>query len=650
MIVQEVVTRVWCLAVACMFGLGAVSCIASSADSEEIEISTDLSPLPFERLGAGTVLGDDGCIYVFGGYRYNYTPSQSTTNTVMIYNITTGVTSNGAAMAYSVAWPSCVKLPDGRIVVIGGYDSFVGNGTRNVRIYSPQSNSWTTNATAPTNISKASSVLGNNGKVYVFGPTGSDNSTLIYDPVGDSWSYGADLPGGRSRYSSSAVAYNDTAIYVIGGHHITWIWQPPPYPWIPIPTDTNFVDVYNPITDSWTNANPLNTAKHSGGAAIAKDGRIHYYGGQQWIGFYYDDIETLDAATPGASWQVSNSTISKQKAHFGTVADGYGRVFLVGGMEYPAYSGIADVEMLITAEVSEVNEITISSPMDGAGVNGTVEIMVDVKNQHSANVVVVDAYVDDALLESQLGGGATTWTFVWDAAGLDLDSSHDVLVRAFFDDGSVSEDTASYTIVTATTDDNIEERLAQIEENLTAVLLAISDMALSINQLENLTDSVMENLSALQDDLVSVRDDIQEDLSSVQADIADIQSQLDSLAEAVAELESSTEAELSSLSAEVTALSAALDSLTTMVADLQTALDGLTEQPSLDLGEVIDELDALRDALEDLNQTVDEVDESIGEAQEHADDAGNYAMFAMVVALVVLAVLSVEVFVLRKRT
>ncbi|MGB2581933.1 MAG: Ig-like domain-containing protein, partial [Thermoplasmata archaeon] len=537
-----------------MLGLVAVSCIASSAKSEAIEVSTDLPPLPFERLGAGTVLGDDGCIYVFGGYRYNYTWWDTTTNLVMIYNITTGVTSYGTAMAYSVAWPSCAKLPDGRIVVIGGYDSSVNNGTKNVRIFSPKTNSWTTNATAPTNISKAGTALGNEGKVYVFGPAGAQNSTLIYDPVGDAWSYGTDLSSGRDRYSSSAVTYNDTAIYVIGGHRINWIWIPPST-WLPVPTDTNFVDIYSPTTDSWTSGNPMNRAKHSGGAAIAKDGCIHYYGGQQWMGIWYDEIETLDVSAPAANWQVSNYTISKEKAHFGTVADEHGRVFLVGGMEYPAYSGVADVEMLLTAEVSEVNEITISSPADDAGVNGTVEIAVEVKNQHLASVVVVDAYVDEVMLESQLGGGATSWTFVWNATDLDLGSSHDVRVRAFFDDGTVSEDAASYTIITAMTDDTIVERLSQIEDNLTAALLAISDLALSIDTLENLTSTLLENLSSLQDDLVSIRDDIQGDLSSVQAEIVQIQSQLDTLAEAIAELESSTATDLSSLSADVTTLS-----------------------------------------------------------------------------------------------
>ena len=640
--------RISCWGIACLLGLVAMSCVAHPGSSEAIEISTDLPSLAAERLGAGVVLGDDGLIYVFGGYRYNTTTWDSTTNTVMIYNISAGTTSYGTSMSSWVAWPSCAKLTDGRIVVIGGYASAVTNGTKTVRIYNPQTDSWTTNSTAPTNISKAGTSLGTDGKVYVFGPQGSPNSTLIYDPVGDAWAYGADLPGNRDRYSSSVVTYNDTAIYVIGGHRITWVWIPPTT-WLPIPTDTNFVDIYNPVTDSWTSGNPMNTAKHSGGAAIAKDGRIHYYGGQQWIGICYDDIETLDVSVPGASWQVSDYTISKDKAHFGTVADEYGRVFLVGGMEFPTYSGIDDVEMLLTVEVSEVSEIIISSPMDGAGVNGTVEVVVEVKNQHQASVVAVDMYVDDELLESQLGGGATAWTFLWNASDLPLDSNHDVMVRAFFDDGSLSEDEASYVVVAELTDEGIEGILSQIEDELAAVLLNISNLASSVDALESLTGSLLENISTLQDDLASITDDIQGNLSSLQTDIGELQSQLDALADAISELESSTATDLSGLSTDVTSLTEALDILTTTILDLQAAVDALEQQPELNLDEVMDDLESLMDAVEDLNRTVDEVDQSVGQAQGSADNASTYALLAMLVAAFVLVVFAVSTLVLRKR-
>lgn len=645
--IREIVARMLCVLIACILGLTMVSFVMPVASSESIEISTDMPPLPFERLAAGVVLGDDDRIYVFGGYRYNYTSWDTTLNTVMIYNITTGMTTYGSSMASGAAWPSCAKLPDGRIVVIGGYDSAVLNGTKVVRIYNPQTDTWTVNATAPTNITRAGTALGLDGNVYVFGPSGSQNSTLIYDPVNDAWSYGADLYGSRSRYSSSVVTYNETAIYVIGGFHFEMIWVFPPGLWMPYWFDTDYVDVYNPVTDTWTTGPSLNRGKYAGGAALARDGLIHYYGGQQWLGVSYDEIETLEVSTPGATWQLSDYTLSKEKAHFGTVVDEHGRVFVVGGMDYPGSAGIDEVEMLMTAEVSEVNEISIVSPMDGAGVNGTVEIEVEAKNLHAASVVVVDAYVDDVLLESQLGGGATSWTYVWNATELGLDSSHSILVRAFFDDGTVSEDEALYTIAAATTDDDIGARLSQIEENLTAAIEAISGLSVSIVELQNLTSWTLENLSLLQDDLASIRDDLLGNLTQVEEEIGGIQSQLDTLANAIAELESSTATDLSDLSDDLNALSELLDELTATVLDVQTALDGLAQQPGPDLDEVMNDLDSLMDAIEDLNHTVEDIDGMVGDAQVSADDARTYALMATMLAVLVLAVIAASILVLR---
>ena len=637
MCVRKSVARVSCIVLSCMLGLVAMSCTATLGRAEAIEITTGLPPLVQERLGAGTVLGDDGCIYVFGGYQYNYTSFDSTTSTVMIYNITTGMTSFGTGMTTSVAWPSCAKLLDGRIAIIGGYDSTVSNGTKNVRIYSPKTDSWTTNATAPTNISKASTALGSDGKVYVFGPWGSENSTLIFDPVGNAWSYGADLPSGRDRHGSSAVVCNATSIYVIGGHRITWVMTGPST-WVPIPTDTNYVDIYNPVADSWTVASSLNTAKHSGGAALAKDGRIHYYGGQQWIGICYDDIEILDVSSPSASWQVSNSTISTTKAHFGTVADEHRRVFLVGGMEFPSYSGIDDVEMLLTVEVSEISEIVISNPIDGADVNGTVAIEVEVKNQHQASAVTVDLYVDDELLESQLGGGATAWTFLWNASGLSLNSTHDVTARAFFSDGSISVDEASYTVASESADDGIDDRLDQIEDDIAAIFDAMSVLDASIDVLLLLTESLDDNVT-----------DLAADLGSLGGSIESLQTDLEALAQAVADLPSSIELDLSSVSADIDALSDALDVLAASVQEIQAAMAELAQQPGLDLDEVIEDLESLMDAVDDLNNTVDDIDESVGEAQGSADDASTFAMAAMAIAAVILVAFVLGTFLLRRK-
>jgi N-acetylneuraminic acid mutarotase/archaellum component FlaC len=637
---------------AVVLAMTSASFLACPASAEPIEVSTDLEPMAVERLGAGTVLGDDGQIYVFGGYRYNYTAWDFTTNTVLIYNITTGETTYGASMSHGAAWPSCAKLPDGRMVVVGGYDSSVVNGTDSVRIYDPQTHSWTTNTSAPINISRASTAIAENGTVYLFGPTDSQNSTLIYDPVADSWSYGADLPGGRSRYSSSAVVYNDTAIYVMGGFHFELIWVIPGV-WVPIFYDTDYVDIYNPVTDSWTSGPSLNRAKLAGGAAVARDGCIHFYGGQgQMMSAAYDEIEVLDPSQAGATWQMSNSTISNVKAHFGTVADDLGRVFLVGGLELPAFLGVADVEMLIATEVSEVNEIVITNPEEGAAVNGTVEIRSEAKNLHDASVVVIDTYVDDVLLESQLGEGATEWTFKWNASGLALNSSHDILVRAFFSDGTVSEDEVTCVVAEMIPEEDFGERLLAIEEDLAAVLSALAGMAGDIQDIENVTSALSSALAELSADLDVVASDLQSalsDLASLLSSIDALESQLNLLSDELAELGDTSDADLAALAANLSAAQDAIDDLALTLTAVQSALEDLAQQPGLDTSDIMEQLEDLQGALEDLNQTVQDIDGSDGTAQTSDDNAEAYAMLAMVLAAVVLAVLVVSMVMSRRK-
>jgi prefoldin subunit 5 len=647
---SRAVVRFMCIAVALMLGLVTVLSVGPGVRSESIEVSTDMPPLPMERLAAGVVLGDDGRIYIFGGYRYNYT-SDWTASTLMIYNVSTGVTSYGTSMPNGVAWPSCAKLDDGRIVVIGGYDSSVQNGTKAVRIYNPRSNTWTTNTSAPENISRASTALGLNGKVYVFGPVNSQNSTLVYDVVNDTWSYGSDLSWARSRYDSCAVTYNETAIYVIGGFHFEKIWVWPGF-WMYNFYDTNYVDIYNPLTDTWSVGPSLNKNKYGGGAALARNGCMYYFGGQTLYLPVYDEIEKLDVSSSGATWQTSIYTLSQEKVYFGTVVDDLGRMFLVGGVDYPTYAGIADVEMILTAEVSEVNEIVITAPSDGAEVNGTVEISVEVKNQHLASVVVVDAYLDGELLESQLGGGATDWAFEWNATGLALNSTHDVLIRAFFSDGTVSEDNASYVIAPVPTESSVDERLLQIEENISAVLDAISDLASDVDSLGDSISSLSENISDLETELQSVKDDLaslEGEILSVLLALDDIQTQIDALGNSIADLRSSTEADLSQLTTDLGALAVSLDAVTVLVEQLQTSVDELAQQPGTDLSEVMDELESLMDAVEGLNRTLDEVTASVDETEESAGDASFYALVAIALAALVLVVLAVGVIVMRRK-
>src|SRR5947209_5769408 len=100
-------------------------------------------------------------------------------------------TTNLAPMHYSRVFFASQVLQNGKVIVAGGEN---GNGTNTSELYDPQSNTWT-QVTIPAGLSQnildAESVLLPNGTVMM-APVypGTNNQTLIYNPVANTWTAG----------------------------------------------------------------------------------------------------------------------------------------------------------------------------------------------------------------------------------------------------------------------------------------------------------------------------------------------------------------------------------------------------------------------------------------------------------------------------
>ena len=116
---------------------------------------------------------------------------------------------------------------DGRIYVLGGATAWGGGEwpcVQTVEVYDPATDTWTQASDMPrARVFHSASVVA--GKMYIVGgadpavhqPGDDLPSTVdVYDPVTDTWTTAADFPNPRAEHTAAVV---DGKIYTIGGRH-----------------------------------------------------------------------------------------------------------------------------------------------------------------------------------------------------------------------------------------------------------------------------------------------------------------------------------------------------------------------------------------------------------------------------------------------
>lgn len=501
--------------------LSAMIVLVPTSKAEPVELGTSLTPLPAPRAFAGAAVGDDGRLYVVGGIDSSMSVES---DTVIIYNTTTGSSTYGHKMQVGVYAAVCVKAASGKIYVVGGWNSTAGAVVATTQIYDPVLDSWTTGAPMPTAMYYGTATLGADGKIYAFGGwnSGPLDDTQIYDPVGNSWASGAAMP--VKKWGLSSVTVGPNSIMVIGGGNYS-------------SAATSRVDVYNPSSDSWSPAAPMNTPKCHAGAAMGRNGFAYSLGGSDSPGAFsagteYDTIERYDVAAN--SWELSSDTLSQARSAFGAAVDEFGRVFIAGGFTV-ALDALSSVEMFLPSTISPVNTLVIVSPTDGSTVSGTVAVQVIVDNGFGWNYLGVDLLVDGVVTETQVT--ATSWTFLWDASALSDQSSHTLTARGYLFSGAVSEDTITVTVASQSVEDTvaaIEQQLADIQTHLADLQAQLAIQNVSLAALSVQASMLQAQLTGLQLGLVAMATgqaaamaQLNVTIAGLLQQLADFQTQLD---------------------------------------------------------------------------------------------------------------------------
>ncbi len=255
--------------------------------------------------------------YSAGGRLFNVTAEGNT-----ILNKFDVVGSAGKGNALTKSFP--ITITDGTLNL--AFKSVLNNATISAIEIVPAATGptieWKAVASAPT--VRAESLGGVvNGKLYSFGGLYADSSAHIlatsradvYDPITDTWTQLNDEP---EPITHAGVAIDGTTIYFVGGYIGNH----------PAPA-TAHVWKYDTLTDTWAAGPELPVARGAGAAAIV--GReLHFIGGmEETRTIDQGEHWSLDLDNPDATW-VSRAPLSNPRNHV-SAASLNGKLYALGG-------------------------------------------------------------------------------------------------------------------------------------------------------------------------------------------------------------------------------------------------------------------------------------------------------------------------------
>ena len=234
----------------------------------------------------------------------------------------------GHIMGTSRTAHTATLLPNGKVLVAGGFGGTPNAFLSSAELYDPVSNTWTpaTGAMLTARRDHTATALTTVGEVLVTGGTNSNGTSLatveLYYPASNtSWSAMASMS--TPRHWHSATRLQDGRVLVVGGTNDPAGNQVGP--WL------NSAEIYNRTTNTWTTVASMASVRSAHTATLLANGKVLVVGGTNGTSTSLGTGELYDPASN--TWTTING-FGSRSAHTATLlADG--RVLVVGGCGNP---------------------------------------------------------------------------------------------------------------------------------------------------------------------------------------------------------------------------------------------------------------------------------------------------------------------------
>lgn len=279
------------------------------------------------RAGHTATLLPDGGVLVTGGYGRGVSGDAPALDTAELYEPATGTWRSVSPMAVARGGHIAMLLPDGVVLVAGGSRITTSrNALATAEVYNPASGDWQpTGNMADARFDAAAAALPD-GTVLVAGGAGGARggpigSAELYDPVSGTW-----RPAGQMstpRFGAEAITLGDGTVLVAGG--IALLGQVNLY--------LKSAEVYDPSVGAWRLTGVMSVGRTNHRLVPLPDGTVLTVGGVHREGDERLALAMAEVFDPqSGAWRPGGSMAAGRFLHTATVLPD-GRVLVAGGSD-----------------------------------------------------------------------------------------------------------------------------------------------------------------------------------------------------------------------------------------------------------------------------------------------------------------------------
>jgi WD40 repeat protein len=242
----------------------------------------------------------DGMVLVAGGFDQPDGPALASAE---LYNPAAATWTRTGSMHSGRGDQTATLLPDGDVLVAGGFDRSLQTGNypalASAELYNSATGTWTLTGNMQVGRANQTATLLADGEVLVAGGSTNSDAALasaeLYDPRSGTWSATGQMLQARSLYSATLLPDGD--VLAAGGHG-----------GVTNPSILNSAEIYHVARGSWTATDSMFAHRMTHAAILLPDGRVLAVGGSTFGGrIPFTSAELYDPHI--GSWSTTGSMV-----------------------------------------------------------------------------------------------------------------------------------------------------------------------------------------------------------------------------------------------------------------------------------------------------------------------------------------------------